>query len=223
MEDCKIPYAERDLFFFDVETTGLNVDRCAIVEIAALRVSADLETQKGSVHCRIILPAFHTYELESEALALNGYGSVEWATRDDSDLVNYATAFDRFHDLATADGHPAILVGHNPHFDLAFLDAECRRRSISRMTRKYVIDTSSLAWPLVLSGTIERCGLQVLAQKFGIPTPHAHRAMDDVNTALEVYRRLTAGARAVGKMHRAVATEDCSGRYPLADEQRSAE
>lgn len=118
----------------DIETAGFNPKRNALLEIAAVIVefnaAGDLEiTERYSTH---VIP-FKNAELDESALKFNGidpYHPFRMAVNEDEALhmifkpIRHAVK----RNLCTR----AILVGHNPAFDLNFLNAAIQRTQNKR-------------------------------------------------------------------------------------------
>jgi DNA polymerase-3 subunit epsilon/ATP-dependent DNA helicase DinG len=156
----------------DIETTGLNADRDAIIEIGAVkfkghRVEDEWET--------VINPGRHIPEFIT---GLTGISDVE---------VRNAPKFkDVVQDLEAFVGN-APVVGHNVRFDLGFL----RKGGILQYNE--VIDTYELA--AVLMPTASRYNLGALGKQLGILFPATHRAMDDARVTMAALNKLLEMAR----------------------------
>ena len=165
--------AEDGLVFVvvDVETTGLSAhfgDR--ICEVGIVRVQGDqiLDTYQTLVNPqRPISPG---------ARRVNGL-------RDED--VSKAPLFAEIAGevLARIDG--AALVCHNARFDLSFLDAELSRLGLAWQPVG-AIDTLEIARRYYNFGSNS---LSAVADRLGIQTPQAHRALGDALTTFQVFRR----------------------------------
>ena len=159
----------------DLETTGLNRETDAIIEIGAVRFSRD-----G------VLDTFHTLvnphrPLPAPVRALTGIADDELA--DALPLEAIAADFQTF----LGD---AVLVGHNVlDFDAAFLD----RANI--LHSDVVFDTQELA-ALLLPG-INEYSLAALAAHLGIEFPVRHRALDDAQASRSLFLALQSLAAAL--------------------------
>ncbi len=159
----------------DLETTGLNRETDAIIEIGAVRFSRDgvLDTFHTLVNPRRPLPA--------PVRALTGIADGELA--DAPPLETIAADFQTF----LGD---AALVGHNVlDFDAAFLD----RANI--LHSGVVFDTQELA-ALLLPG-INEYSLAALAAHFGIEFPVQHRALADAQASRSLFLALQSLAAAL--------------------------
>lgn len=113
----------------DLETSGVNPLKDAILEIAAVLVEIDVNGQlvPGEVFACHVLP-FEGAHLDPAALAINRidpYHPFRFAIAEDKALTNL---FDFVAAAVTkAQCHRAVLVGHNAHFDLSFIQATMKR------------------------------------------------------------------------------------------------
>jgi DNA polymerase-3 subunit epsilon len=182
----KTPLTSRPLLFVDVETTGLDPALNEIVELSAVRVHPQLLFIQREMTTRV-RPQFPE-RCSIETAALNGFDPEKW---DDAPDIYDALK----HFTPIAEG--CVLAGHNVGIDKAFLDSGFRRAGLTwpKMDH-HVIDTASLAWPLVAVGALESLSLSAVCDVLGVSNEGAHSARRDVARAMEVYRRLMAGRHA---------------------------
>lgn len=170
----------RDLAFIDVETTGLEPDYHEIIEVAVARVDAKTLTITAEFDCKV--RPKHPDRAEPEALRINGYSPERW-----SDALSQTHAIGQISPLLSG----CILAGHNTSFDRSFIEAAFKRSGKTLPDLDYhVIDTVSLAWPLIVAGAIEKPKLRFLCEHLGISNQGEHSAPADVRRTIEVYRRL---------------------------------
>src|SRR5215216_771394 len=151
----------------DLETTGLNEERDAIIEIGAVRFKGRRVEDEWS---SLINPNRHIPEFIS---GLTGISDAE---------VRNAP---RFHAVAAELGafvSDAPIIGHNVRFDLGFL----QRAGLCQYNE--VIDTYELA--SVLMPTASRYNLGALGKQLGILLPATHRALDDARVTMAAFNRL---------------------------------
>lgn len=151
----------------DIETTGLDEDRDAVIEIAAVkfngrRVEAEFNT--------LLNPGKHIPDFIT---ALTGI--------DDAMVRGAPRLRDIAHELSAFVGDAPILA-HNVKFDIGFL------RKAGLFEYQQTLDTYELA--SVLLPTASRYNLGALGQQLGIPLPATHRALDDARLAHACYIRL---------------------------------
>jgi ATP-dependent DNA helicase DinG len=156
----------------DVETTGLNPDRDAIIEIGLIRYQGDREGARWSsfVHPgRRIPPAIVQLTGITDAMVSNAPVIKE--------LIPHVREF---------IGDSPVL-GHNVAFDLAFF----RRQRL--LSDPESVDTLELASALLPRAP--RYNLGALCAHLGIPATPTHRALDDAEASYALYRRLVEIAR----------------------------
>ncbi|MCC6187988.1 MAG: DEAD/DEAH box helicase family protein [Anaerolineales bacterium] len=151
----------------DLETTGLEADRDAIIEIGAIkfrgeRIEAEFSTLVNPN--RKLTPFITRLTGITDAMLVN-------APRLPAVLPKLE---------AFVGGAPVI--GHNVGFDLSFLRAKGSLRDNG------ALDTYGLA--SVLLPTAGRYNLASLGKTLGISLPATHRALDDCRVTLGVFRAL---------------------------------
>ncbi len=151
----------------DIETTGLEADRDAIIEIGAIRFKGE------------------RVEAEFSTLVNPGRKLSPFITRltgiTDAMLVN-APRLPALLPKIEAFVGDAPVLGHNVQFDLGFM----RARGLLRYND--AIDTYDLA--SVLLPSAGRYGLGSLGKLLGISLPATHRALDDCRVTVGVYHAL---------------------------------
>lgn len=118
----------------DVETAGFNAKSDALLEIAAVILSMDekgtiFRNETHSVH----LEPFPGANLDPAALAFNKidpYHPFRMAVPEKDGLQKIFSAIR--HAMKREECKRAILVGHNPFFDLGFINAAVDRNKIKR-------------------------------------------------------------------------------------------
>lgn len=151
----------------DIETTGLDEKREAIIEVAAVK--------------------FNGRRIEGEFNTLINPGKqipdfITGLTGIDNAMVRNAPRLqDIAHELTAFVGDAPIL-GHNVKFDIGFL------RKAGLFEYQQTLDTYELA--AVLMPTASRYNLGALGQQLGIPLPATHRALDDARVTHACYVRL---------------------------------
>ena len=151
---------DAEIVCFDIETTGLKVQREAITEIGAVVLKNGQITDK-----------FQTFvnpgrRLTPEIIGLTG---ITDAMLEDAPPPEEAlAAFLRF-----VDGRP--LAAHNAEFDIGFIRAGCRRAGLD-FDPTYV-DTLILAQNLLPE--LHKYKLDIVAEHLDLPAFNHHRASDD--------------------------------------------
>jgi ribonuclease T len=175
----------------DIETAGFNPKKNALLEIAAVIVelNSDYElhiTEQYSAH---VIP-FKNSELDEAALKFNGidpYHPFRMAM-DEKDALELI-----FKPIKAAikrnNCTKAILVGHNPAFDIAFLNAAIHRTQIKRSPFHAfsTFDTATLGG-LAYQQTV----LAKVAQAAGIEwnSDQAHSALYDAEKTAELFCKI---------------------------------
>lgn len=170
----------RSLAFIDLETTGLDPAHHEILEIGLVIADPRTLEQRESLHLRMRPERIE--DADPEALRINGWTPEAW-----QDAVPLGVALTRARPLL--DG--ALLAGHNVSFDRAFLDVAWRTAGVARPAMDHhVLDTATLAWPLLAVGLVESLSLDPICRKLGIDVGEPHRALIDARRSLELARCL---------------------------------
>jgi len=192
MDTPAIPLAQRFRGYLpvivDIETAGFNAKKHALLEIAAVIVELDdnndLEiTERYTTH---VVP-FKNSELDPAALKFNGidpYHPFRMAI-DEKDALEML-----FKPIKQAvkrnNCTRAILVGHNPAFDIAFLNAAIQRTQIKRSPFHpfSTFDTATLGG-LAYQQTV----LAKIAQAAGLEWDNekAHSALYDAEQTAQLF------------------------------------
>jgi DNA polymerase III epsilon subunit family exonuclease len=160
---------------FDIETTGLEPEAGdRIIEIAAIRIR---QGKKGETFSSLVNPekavsqaAFEINHITSDML--------KHAPKPKKILPNF---------LDFISG--SCLSSYNLAFDLGFLSHEFKLLDRVLPLELQSIDILTMAKRL-LPG-LERYALWYVAQNLGIKTQQVHRALSDVELAIEVFNRLS--------------------------------
>ena len=155
------------LISLDIETTGLDPNQEAIIEIGAVRFN---EHRIEAEYSQLINPRRPISQFISNLTGITN-----------PMLVNQPFLGDVLHEVVDFIGDSPI-VGHNVSFDLSFF------HKVGALRGNQAIDTYELA--SVLLPTAARYNLGALAQKLGVIQTSAHRALDDAKATVGVYQRL---------------------------------
>ena len=156
----------------DIESTGLDENRDAIIEIAAVKFNGRRVENEFTT---LINPGKHIPDF------ITGLTGI-----DDKMVRDAPRLRDIAHELTAFVGDSPIL-GHNVKFDIGFL------RKAGLFQYHQTIDTYELA--SVLMPTASRYNLGSLGQQLNIPLPATHRALDDARVTQACYVRLLDMAR----------------------------
>jgi len=184
--------------FLDLETSGTDVTKDRIVELAATHVPGDLNAMGSSFSTTVCVPRAILEESQDAAL-VHGIADDEivqgpsfatawmrflhWVDA----LLNYAIVEEGASDSDVEDGslpqihdHPVLLLaGHNSiGFDFPFLLCETIRHSLSTAPFEdwLYVDTLHISKCLLPHGCNK---LQCISLRAHIDTGRAHRALDD--------------------------------------------
>ena len=187
----------------DLETTGLDPDRDAILEIGAVKFRGEevLDTFESLIDPGRAIP----YRIQHIT------GITPKDIKDAPRLAEVVPGLRRF-----VGGHP--IVGHNIGFDLGFL----RRRGL--FLDNASIDTFELAG--ILLPHAARYSLGILADTLGITLPATHRALDDARATHALFIALLDQAMrldisVIQAISRLAASTNWSLRPVFADLERS--
>jgi ATP-dependent DNA helicase DinG len=161
----------RILVSLDLETTGLDPQRDAIIEIGAVKFRGD---EVLDTFATLIDPA---RPIPPKITDLTGIA--------DQDVANAPRLFDVLPRL-TSFVRDLPVIAHNVSFDLGFLQ---RQRAL---LDNLGIDTFELASMLIPHAS--RYSLGSLAKEVGITLPATHRALDDARVAQALYMKMFARA-----------------------------
>ena len=166
------------LVFFDLETTGTEIFRAEIVEIAAIKVLL----KGGEIR---ELGHFHSmakprFPIPAPATAVHGI-----TDEDVSDAPSCSDILPRFLEFIG----DAPLAGHNiDSYDMPLL-----RRHVGGLldtvVQNLTLDTLTISRRLFPG---EPHSLGVMAERLGVGVERAHRALDDVRTNIALFGRLMA-------------------------------
>ncbi len=175
-----IPLPERDLCFFDLETTRLDL-KAEIIEIGAIRVESKEFKLVGELELKIKPRRIDT--ADPEGLAISGYNEDEWAQ-----AVALEEGIKTF--LEFADG--TILVANNLPFDWMWLQKAVEDLNLQPTYFFKGLDVFSLAWiKLGYKSGLNTLSLKDLASYFSIDMGRHHRAIDDARTAYQIFVKLS--------------------------------
>ena len=192
MDKTAIPLAQRFRGYLpiivDIETAGFNSKKNALLEIAAVIVELNSDnelaiTERYTTH---VIP-FKNSELDPAALKFNGidpYHPFRMAI-DEKDALDMLFKPIK-HAVKRNDCTRAFLVGHNPAFDIAFLNAAIQRTQIKRSPFHpfSTFDTATLGG-LAYKQTV----LAKIAQVAGLEWDNekAHSALYDAEKTAELF------------------------------------
>ena len=159
-QDCKL---EDEFVCFDIETTGLKVDREAITEIGAVVL------KNGEIAERFQTFVNPNRRLTPEIIGLTGI--TDEMLKDAPQLKEALTDFLKF-----VNGRP--LAAHNAEFDIGFIRAGCKKVGLD--FEPTYVDSLILAQNLLPE--LSKYKLDIVAEHLDLPAFNHHRASDDAAT-----------------------------------------
>jgi DNA polymerase III epsilon subunit-like protein len=195
------------LVFFDLETGGLDENRHAIIQIAAIAVEEETLKEVAQFECKL---CFEEGEADAEALAANSYDPAVWAysALPKREACSGFSAFLKNHAtvemISQRTGRPyyvAQMVGHNAaSFDARFLQAFYRKLNEFCPAGFLVLDTLQRAlWFFRENPQMKKPDnfkLETLCRYFNIPPFASHDAIADVRATLALYVAIRQAAEA---------------------------
>ncbi|QQS59211.1 hypothetical protein IPN35_06555 [Candidatus Peregrinibacteria bacterium] len=160
----------KHLLFLDIETTGLVAEHSELIELSAVRVSEDFQTETA-----VFDELVHPEELISDFITR--------LTGITNDMVKKAPGIEQVRSDFLSFLKPTdIICGHNIRFDTNFLNVK------GFGIQNEVLDTFPLS--SILLPNEPSYSLEILTEKFDIPHEDAHRALADVRANLFLFREL---------------------------------
>ena len=165
--------ADAEFVVFDLETTGAKTPPCRITEIGAYRVKAGR-----------IVAEFQT--LVNPETAIPPF--IQQLTGITDRMVKDAPKFREIaHDFLDFIGD-AVLVAHNAHFDLRFLNHEIHRMYEDYRVANQHLCTVQLSRKLLPH--IENHRLNTVAAHYSVSLINHHRASDDAHATAHIFVNL---------------------------------
>ena len=164
----------------DLETSGVDAQKNAILEIAALTVNYNehgLLAPSGEFACHVT--PFEGARLDDDALKITGIDPFHPFRFDIVEMDALTQLFEFVRQALKATGcRRAVLTGHNAHFDLSFILAAAKRCKLKETPFHAftVFDTASLGG-LMFGKTVLAKAL--FAARLGFNKDEAHSAIYD--------------------------------------------
>jgi DNA polymerase-3 subunit epsilon/CBS domain-containing protein len=200
------PLIALDAVVIDTETTGLDVGRARVVELAAVRLTAGrLDTEDA--FRRLVRP---DEAIPQAATRIHGI--------DDATVADAPSFRDVWREFSVYLGD-GVLIGHSIGFDLAVLRRECRRIGVAWHPR-WLLDTrllAQLAEPNLPDQTLEG-----LAAWLNVEIAGRHSALGDATAAAKIFCALVPKLRDRGIRTLAEAKRASVGLTTVVDRQHRA-
>lgn len=196
----------------DVECGGFNPATDALLEIAVVMIDVDADGNlaRGATHAAHVEP-FPGANIEQAALDITGI-KIDHPLRL---ALSEREALDKVlkpvrQAVSERGCTRALLVGHNAHFDLAFVNAACARAGYKRNPFHpfSVLDTATLAGA-VLGQTVLKRALDVSG--LGYDSGEAHSAIYDAERTADLFCLMVNRLRPVYESFAALLPEPAGG------------
>lgn len=176
----EIDFRDRKLVFVDLETTGLNIDRHEIIEVAALVVNGrNFEIEK---EYEVKVKPKNLKTASSSALKITGYRDEDW--KNAKDLKEVLVEFSKL-------APHGMLVGWNVAFDWVFLERGFIKHKIEHKYDHHKIDVIPILYAKHYKNKkLTSLGLRRTAPFFGVELPERHGAMVDIRATYEIFKKL---------------------------------
>lgn len=177
----------------DLETGGLESSTDALLEIACIPIiPIDEQGMLGlgeALHAHIL--PFEGAHLNPRSLAFNGIDPFNPLRMAEDEKTVLKRLFKRLNEIRKAQGcTQCILVGHNAHFDLGFLQAAVTRTHTKNQTPFHsfsVFDTVTLA-AMAYGQTVLARACQ--AAEIDFDSSEAHSALYDTQKTAELFCKI---------------------------------
>lgn len=156
---------------FDIETTGLDREKCKIIEIGAVKIQGGeiVDRWSGFVNPNCKIPKKIT----------------ELTSITDS-MVSGALTFDKQIDDFIKFCEGCVMVAHNANFDMGFMKTECE--AIGKNFDLPYLDTLVLA--RCMYKKLPNHKLDTLCKHLGVMLAHHHRAVDDAEATANAFVKM---------------------------------
>lgn len=194
-----MPHLNKHTFIcLDCETTGLDVKKDRIVEIAAIKFTFDdiLGEYESLIDPQISIP--------DDAIKIHHISQ---------EMVHGKPTIDKVlpEVIAFIENHP--IIGHSISFDIDMIRESADRLGISHSLQKPLFfDTLRLARLYAQSPTNS---LEMLRRHFNIEAEGAHRAMGDVMVNIQVFKHLTKNYKTLEELIRVLSKPIQMKHMPL--------
>jgi DNA polymerase III alpha subunit (gram-positive type) len=177
-------------FWFDTETTGLDVQKNFVFQIAYI-IKKDSEVLiEKTIECRP--DNYDNFVFDDKACKTHGYSN-EQITAMQSETEGFKEFIS---DLKQFDGIQLTNCGFNVIFDIRFINAMFARNNMTaddyyKIFRYKYLDVYWMAWQLRKDGKLplKSLGLENICDYFNIDHSGAHHAMVDIKNTIKVYEK----------------------------------
>jgi len=182
------------LLWLDTETTGLNKEKCDIIQLAGIIIIDGEEKERFNFHCQPI-----NYEnIEPTSFEKTGmsFEKLKELPMPQEMYMNFVALLNKYVDRYNKEDK-FYLAGHNTQFDLEFL-----KNFFIKMGDNYfgsyffyrTVDLMAFATILQAAGliTLRNFKLENIAEYLCIETKQLHDAMDDIDSTRKCFCKLFA-------------------------------
>lgn len=176
-------------FAFDVETTGLNHERCAIVSLAYVI----LDDQFNALdYDELYAYPFEDAVIDSKAIEINGYSKEKW---DKLGAISQEDLCDKVDNLFMKYTHRLMPLGYNVQFDLKFLKQLFERNNAifhCHFTEESLCVMKEVKMMDQSNEYVEPDGYRLanMCKRFDVENDNPHQAMSDIQATIDVYKRI---------------------------------
>jgi DNA polymerase III epsilon subunit-like protein len=176
-----IIYRNLPLIFLDLETTGLNVQRCEIIEIGAIRVTPK-EPFEIEEELSLKIEPLDIKKADKEALKINGYSKDKW--KDAMPLEKALKILEKF-------SKNGIMVGYNISFDWAFLHKAYFEMGKEEPFHYHRLDVLAMAYlRFFRDKNVLRFNLSNICKVLKVLRGNKHQALEDARATYLVFKKL---------------------------------
>ena len=165
-----------DILIIDVETTGIDCNKHACIELGAMLLDRDLNPIRE--YSTFITP-WEGAEIQSEAMAVNGITPAELER-----APSVSEVVEQFHCIFQPDQRKLFISGWNVWFDVGFLKAMYGRAGRDWPFRSRMLDMQSIV--TFHSQITPRSQAETVKQFLN--EAQAHRALDDVRQVAKLLK-----------------------------------
>lgn len=160
------------MIFIDVETTGLCPETHEIIEIAIIG--------SGIQYHRKVKP-LNIASADENALHINGYNCFQWREAHHPRSIAHEVA----HLIKGC-----TIVGHNPRFDMSFVDELLHQYDCDVWYDRKLIDTTVLAHEHLVPCGLNSASMDSIRDFFGWSKIGSHSALKDAKDCMMLYYKL---------------------------------
>lgn len=201
MDYREISEARGALVVIDTEAGGLDPHQHSVLSVALVSIDGARQIECYIKEPKLVTTpsAMQVNQIDLEWLEHNGLSPEEACERLDAFLSE---------EVERSGGRPALLIGHNVAFDLAYFKRLYRlvgRTGDHPLVSHRSLDTHTLLWALAAQGVVpmSACGSDGAFEHYQVSPPEAlrHTALGDAVATQALFQRLMAslGAQAGGE------------------------